>query len=172
MKQFSQNLARANMAADRGITTYGADRYDDRMKASRVCLISSATVEAEAGNEVSNCGKREPGTKVPTNRLEFSIGEVKEGTGSGDAIKMFAALPPPTLRAAQKDALAGLEASMRIVGVDREMREVEVRVRRARKYLAKAEELKLREAQRSDVKDEGEAGLEKILEGVRKTAIV
>jgi len=124
---FYQNLSRANFAPDRGIANYGADRYDERMQASRLCRIT--------GEEDESTGT----TSLPGPSWKVEVEEQRK-EGSKDPITMFAVLPPQSLRSAQNDAvtLTGLIPS--ILEVQREMGEIEIRVRRGRKYLAKLQD--------------------------------
>ena len=182
VKQFHQSIARANLASDRGISRYGADRYDGRMQASRLCqitvsstsepLLDTTRTESE-GEEKSeeNPQETEPlpetSTSVPTTRLEFSTVTATESTSN--PILMFAALPPPTLRSAQKDTISMVSTIPKLVSVDREMKEIEIQIRRARKYKLKAEETESSK-EKSTNGDDG-TSMEQLLEGVRKTVI-
>jgi len=121
---FYQSLSRANLAPDRGISSYGADRYDEKMQASRLCRITGEEDESEGS------------TSLPSPSWKFEI-EEKGKEGNKDPISMFAVLPPQSLRAAQKEAVCMVGLIPRLLEVQREMAEIEIRVRRGRKYLVK-----------------------------------
>ncbi|KAG9246999.1 hypothetical protein BJ878DRAFT_415808 [Calycina marina] len=151
---FYQSLSRANFTADRGISTYGADRYALNMQATRLLTISDSTspagnVDLEAEVTKAETGSAEkiiqpdsgdtiaPASMIVTPELKFEITK-KKVEGIKDPIKMFAALPPQNLRTAQKEAVGWLVLVARLVEIDREMVEVEIGVRRGRKYLKKS----------------------------------
>jgi hypothetical protein len=70
----------------------------------------------------------------------------KRGKGKRDPIRMFGILTPQSLRTAQKEAIEMVEGIIpRLVSIDAEMKEVEIQVRRARKFRAKAEAVELKE---------------------------
>lgn len=124
---FYQSLSRANVAPDRGIATYGADRFDQRMQASRLCRIEGEADESKGS------------TSLPGFGYTLDIEKRKE-EGIKDPISMFAVLPPPSLRAAQKEAVDMVGLIPRIVEVQREMGEIEIRVKRGRKYMLKSQQ--------------------------------
>ena len=127
---FYQHLSRANLAPDRGIASYGADRYDERMQASRLCRIKGA--EDESRGNISLPG--------PSWNIEIEEQQEEKKAGAKDPISMFAVLPPQSLRAAQKDAVGMVGLIPRVLEVQKEMGEIEIRVRRGRKYLTKFQE--------------------------------
>jgi len=129
------------------------------MQASRLCRINALGSESEPQASL------ESSTSVPTTSLEFTT-----ITEAGiDPIRMFAVLPPPTLRSAQKDAVNMVSTIPKLVSVDQEMKEIEIRIRRARKYKLREEETK---AKGTKILAEDGPAVEQLLEGVRKTAIV
>ena len=76
--------------------------------------------------------KREPGAAD-----EKESKDVKKGK---DPLRMFGLLTPSALREAQRECVMTVEEVLpRIASVDAEMKEVEIRIRRARKWKAKAE---------------------------------
>lgn len=124
-------------------------------------------------DESSNGGKDEgeslssTSTAVPETHLEFTaIAAAPES--SKDPIRMFAALPPRALRVAQNDALSMVTTIPKLVSLDQEMKEIEIRIRRARKYRQKAQDS---ESSKGIPRTVNEADLEHMLDGVRKTAI-
>lgn len=57
-----------------------------------------------------------------------------------DPLRMFGLLTPQSLRQAQSESIKSVENIMpKLVSIDAEMKEVEIRIRRARKWKAKAE---------------------------------
>jgi len=79
---------------------------------------------------------------VPTFALAPDHKEDRDGDDAAarpsDPLRWFGILAPSELRAAQGDAATMMELVPRLVGVDAEMRAVEVEIRRARKRGAKA----------------------------------
>lgn len=72
--------------------------------------------------------------------------QTKTSLSSGDPLRMFGLLTPPELRRAQAESITTVEEIVpQLVSVDGEMREVEIRIRRARKYRARAELLEEKE---------------------------
>jgi hypothetical protein len=64
----------------------------------------------------------------------------KGGTKPKDPLRMFGILTPQALRLAQGGAINMVEDIVpKLVQVDAEMKEVEIKIRRARKFRAKAE---------------------------------
>jgi hypothetical protein len=71
---------------------------------------------------------------------EEEKGEGKGGTKPKDPLRMFGILTPQALRLAQGGAIKMVEEIVpKLVQVDAEMKEVEIKIRRARKFRAKAE---------------------------------
>jgi hypothetical protein len=92
--------------------------------------------------------------KLGIQETEKEDGEQKgKGKGKRDPPRMFGILTPQSLRTAQKEAVEMVEGIIpRLVSIDAEMREVEIQVRRARKFRGKAEGVELEE------KEEGMRG--------------
>lgn len=66
--------------------------------------------------------------------------DAKTARVAKDPLRMFGLLTPSALREAQKESIKMVEEIVpRILEVDAEMKEVEIRIRRARKWRAKAE---------------------------------
>ena len=129
------------------------------MQATRICHISTEKVDVE---------REENNTAVPASMVRFEVEE--EGEGKKDPLKMFAILPPQSLRDAQKEAVRMVDVVPRIVEVEWEMAEVEIRVRRARKYLVKAKEGKGK-AEGVEEEVEEDVDVQHITGAMRKTAV-
>jgi len=97
------------------------------MQASRLCRIAGEEDESQRS------------TSLPGPSWTFEVEEEKK-EGGKDPITMFAALPPQSLRAAQKEAIRMVDMIPEILRVQKEMGEIEIRVRRGRKYLIKLQE--------------------------------
>ncbi|KAH8589328.1 hypothetical protein B0O99DRAFT_523413 [Bisporella sp. PMI_857] len=126
---FYQYLTKANLDPNRGILNYGQDRYDGRMQAIKLCHIKQKDEEIK---------ETENSTEVPKTAVRFRVKDPEDERK--DPIKMFAALPPASLRSAQAESSNILKLAIRLVEVDSEMKEIEIRVRRGRKYLLKHQE--------------------------------
>ena len=187
--QVFQNLSRANFSAERGIR-YGADFYDARMQATRICRISvpavySGTADASlaqqkhgehvvegnverdmaASLEDGDAGglKEKEGLEsikkgsmteslgtacfvvdaAPSNgeKQDASVEEKEEGKRvARDPLRMFGLLTPSALKEAQRGSIKVVEGVVsKLVTIDAEMKQAEIRIRRARKWKAKAE---------------------------------
>lgn len=128
-----QNLARANFSAERGVR-YGPDYYDDRMQATRILSVSA---------DEGGCPRFET-VKAPEEEARDAT-EADESTTkprqpkSRDPLGWFGILVPPPLRQAQSHAVSAVETAIpRLVTIDAEMKDIEIRIRRARKKRAKA----------------------------------
>jgi hypothetical protein len=94
-------------------------------------------VDVQAEDEKLNIQENEKGEK---------------GKWKRDPLRMFGILTPQSLRTAQKEAIEMVEAIIpRLVSIDAEMREVEIQVRRARKFRVKAEGLEMKDGERREV---------------------
>ncbi|KAG0647747.1 hypothetical protein D0Z07_6837 [Hyphodiscus hymeniophilus] len=181
-----QNISRANFSAERGVR-YGADFYDARMQATRVChvtvpatdlpttdvlapqenVVEGKTLDgvqrgttAEAGSLKEKERQNNPSTIAtaagtacfaigavinsrPSTKTEHAAadkGDANIAKGGKDPLHMFGFLTPSALREAQRDSVKTVvEVLPRIASVDAEMKEVEIRIRRARKWKARAE---------------------------------
>ena len=180
--QVYQHISRANFSAERGIR-YGADFYDARMQATRVCHITvpasdTTTTGAQGGNVVEgqtldNVERDTAATATSTDAEGLKEKERQATAATGmetacftistahndsadehaaanekgesrrmrkDPLRMFGLLTPPTLREAQRESVTMVEEILpKLVSVDAEMKEVEIRIRRARKWKSKAE---------------------------------
>jgi coiled-coil domain-containing protein 115 len=78
--------------------------------------------------------------------------EKQKGRGKRDPLRMFGILTPQSLRTAQKDAIEMVKVIIpKLVSIDAEMKEVEIQVRRARKFRGKAEGVEMKDGERKDV---------------------
>jgi hypothetical protein len=86
--------------------------------------------------------------KLDIQETEKEDGEEKH-KGKRDPLRMFGILTPQSLRTAQKEAVEMVEGIIpRLVSIDAEMKEVEIQVRRARKFRAKAERVELKDGEK------------------------
>lgn len=125
-KQIHHDIARANFSSDRGIR-YGQDYYDERMRASRLIQLTPS--------------EKEPSIPIFTIKTAaIAPGEAEEiqdarEPSSKNPLNMFGILVPPFLRSAQASAVTMVSSVIpQLASIDAEMREVEIRIRRARKY--------------------------------------
>jgi hypothetical protein len=128
------------------------------MQAARRCCVTSGPEEAifsvcEVQTLRSSASEvlREENADADAREKEPDIGEEKEhaekmadegnrGTKPKDPLRMFGILTPQALRLAQGGAINMVEEIVpKLVQVDAEMKEVEIKIRRARKFRAKAE---------------------------------
>ena len=76
-----------------------------------------------------------------------------------DPLRMFGLLTPPSLRLAQAESIKSVEEVVpKLVSIDAEMKEVEIRIKRARKWKAKAQ---VREKAANNVGEQGLGKAEK-----------
>ncbi|KAE9367388.1 hypothetical protein N431DRAFT_486513 [Stipitochalara longipes BDJ] len=162
-----QNIARANFDAQRGVR-YGQDCYDQRMQAVRRCCVTSSpegpavfvvsTVgkdrsAASEGMHKENAESEKPGIPAYVDGMKEEVdaeetaegdkpkedAEEKRADKPKDPIRMFGILTPQALRLAQGGGIKMVEDIVpKLVSIDAEMKEVEIKIRRARKHRAKA----------------------------------
>ncbi|KAK3942449.1 hypothetical protein QBC46DRAFT_75712 [Diplogelasinospora grovesii] len=161
-----QNLARANFSAERGVR-YGQDYYDERMQATRkltVKLASDCPVfevyqdeqqqqqppTVDATQDAAKDGeddkkeekvKGEEGSKQDSTKEQEEEDEKKtpHQAKSKDPLRWFGLLTPMPLRQAQSHATQAVQDIVpKLVSIDAEMAEVEIKIRRARKKRTKA----------------------------------
>lgn len=114
--------------------------YDGRMQAQRRCVCRETTTLDIVAVESAACSEEGDTTSAGNENC------VQEKIAGRDPIRMFGLLVPEALRRAQADAVVMVERIVpEICRVDREMGELEIRIRRARKYRAKAEEREVNE---------------------------
>jgi hypothetical protein len=149
----NQQIARANFTSERG-RRYGQDDYDDRMQASIQLVIaegSSFTISKTTEESVKEKDPKPQEGKdagdTDEKEAEQLDGEKQKRKKKNDPLRQFGVLVPQALRLAQSEAeKMVMEIVPQLVSVDQEMREVEIQVRRARKYTAKAESRARKEA--------------------------
>jgi hypothetical protein len=97
--------------------------------------------DADAREKESDIkGEKEPDTEEEKGDPGKTTDKGKGGTKPKDPLRMFGILTPQTLRLAQGGAIKMVEEIVpKLVQVDAEMKEVEIKIRRARKFRAKAE---------------------------------
>jgi hypothetical protein len=127
--------------------------YDERMQATRACRVS-ASAASPAGIEFAVRdveGDAESGEGAqPKSSTESEVDAEEEQQKAGgeegkrakhpSPVRMFGILVPPSLRVAQAESERAVGVLVpRLAQADAEMREVEVRIRRARKWMGRAE---------------------------------
>ncbi|RDL34463.1 uncharacterized protein BP5553_07591 [Venustampulla echinocandica] len=158
-----QSIARANFSAERGVR-YGADFYDERIQATRVCrvtvpghinsenptgtrtsaaaytVVSTACLEDDAASGMAKKDDIDPNEKENARELdeEKDNGQAETKPRSRDPIRIFGVFVPPALKLAQSEAVKMIENIIpKLVSVDAEMKEVEIKIGRARKHRLK-----------------------------------
>ncbi len=102
------------------------------MQAEHRCAISLSPEGTASFTIVPSSNKQEPD-------LGQDESKSKEPLAKNDPIRMFGILTPPALRLTQQDALQIIEKMVpALLSVDMQMRDLEIKVRRARKFRAKA----------------------------------
>ncbi len=124
------------------------------MQAARRCCVTSDpegtifsvsevhTLRSAGWEENADADAREkkPDTSDEKVDSDMATGKEKGGIKPKDPLRMFGILTPQALRLAQGEAIKMVEEIVpKLVQVDDEMKEVEVKIRRARKFRAKAE---------------------------------
>jgi coiled-coil domain-containing protein 115 len=105
--------------------------------------------EENAGQERTGIPAQEAKTATPTEDRDIDTEEAdkhkkteeeKRAAKPKDPIRMFGILTPQALRLAQGGAIKMVEEIIpKLVSIDAEMKEVEIKIRRARKHRAKVE---------------------------------
>lgn len=156
-----QGIARANFSAERGIR-YGQELYDERMQASRTLAIApreDGTLTFDVVHHGDGLGDSEGNEKHEANAAEDEDEDDKQQADDEkdkvqtpcDPLRWFGILTPISLRLAQGKAIQAVEQVIpKLLTVDAEMADVEIRVRRARKKRSKAEAAAARQQQASD----------------------
>lgn len=139
------SLAKANFS-NTNRNHYGQDFYDDRMQAStRVSLGHSrpfffTATPTRLGLQPMS-GVDETGSQKPPERDETTIasGKGKGPPVSPNPLNWFGILVPQALRAAQSNFQGAVTRNVpELASITKEMKEVEIEVRRTRKKLRKA----------------------------------
>jgi hypothetical protein len=130
------------------------------MQAVRLCHIAPPT---KAGSEAfaftvqlgwdGSGGMKAVGEEAEplneTGREEGDEERTKAKQKPKDPLRMFGILTPQSLRAAQGEAVKMVEGIVpKLVSIDAQMKEVEIKIRRARKYRAKAEALEKKDGEK------------------------
>lgn len=158
-KSMYHDLARASFLAERGIR-YGPDYYDDRMQAVRRLSIAQGSepgffrLGIDRGVNVEGLRTTESDRKTAadggrdvteTEDAEQTHRNTVDATSDHstkavrDPLTWFGLLTPMPLRSAQSHAVRAVgEMIPRLVSINLEMNELEIRVRRAKKRRAKA----------------------------------
>lgn len=143
------SLAQANFSNPNRVR-YGQDHYDDRMQASARVFTSQSTPSfstQEPKAQESVLGSDDDDDEVDTakestvmdNTQLFSEDAESGSNMTRDPLNWFGILVPPALRTSQsnfKDAVADLIPAL--ASISKEMSEVEIEIRRARKRIRKA----------------------------------
>jgi hypothetical protein len=145
-------------------------------------LFTTSTVEnreekvsAKDGEDGQGSKGEKPLTTSPEKEVTSEGKEQKEAktktpSKSKDPIRMFGILTPQSLRIAQSKAVETVETIIpRLVSIDAELKEVEIQVRRARKYKAKAEGMETKKAQNAEGHD---TGLAQVVDGTQETLVI
>lgn len=140
-----QNIARANFSAERGVR-YGQDLFDERMQRSRSLKITQGeagtpSFEVTPYEEIQESSQEDDKHEVDDSEVvDEQDNEKEKPHKSHDPLRWFGILTPMTLRQAQSQAIKAVEQIIpKLVTINAEMADVEIRVRRARKKRAKAE---------------------------------
>lgn len=115
-----------------GTTSTAAGQYSEEEKGKTagtayfaISAVNKKVQEKDKVGGASGAGTKDPETTKPVPK---------------DPLRMFGLLTPPSLRLAQNDSVKSIENIIpKLVSVDAEMKEVEIRIRRARKWKVKAE---------------------------------
>ena len=103
-------------------------------------LRSAASEGLREENADADAREKEPDIEGEEGDAGKATDERKGGTKPKDPLRMFGILTPQALRLAQGEAIKMVEEIVpKLVQVDAEMKEVEIKIRRARKFRAKAE---------------------------------
>jgi len=103
-------------------------------------LRSAASDGLREENADADAREKEAAIEGEKGNAEKMADEGKEGTKPKDSLRMFGILTPQALRLAQGGAIKMVEEIVpKLVQLDAEMKEVEIKIRRARKFRAKAE---------------------------------
>ncbi|KAF8857125.1 hypothetical protein BDZ45DRAFT_446852 [Acephala macrosclerotiorum] len=102
--------------------------------------------EDENDNTAAYRDTSNPSSNTADEKNEKVDEKKKTTTKAKDPIRMFGLLTPDALKKAQADSIRIVETAIpELCRVNAEMQEVEIKIRRARKYRAKAEEKELKD---------------------------
>ncbi|KAM0146557.1 hypothetical protein ACHAQE_010629 [Botrytis cinerea] len=137
------NLSRANFTPQNGMR-YDTSFYDDRIHAQRLCSVTipenaSNTQSTKlapplfAINETSTSGSESDFLNKDTN------GDDDTKTALKDPLRMFGLFTPQALKDTKEDSIKMMDVIPKLVNTEKAMEDLEIRIRRARKYRGKAE---------------------------------
>ncbi|QSZ30057.1 hypothetical protein DSL72_004575 [Monilinia vaccinii-corymbosi] len=137
------NLSRANFTPQNGIR-YDTSFYHDRMQAQRLCTV---TIPENASNTQSAQSTLPPLFAIVETSSESDSGlSPKDTTGDDtktalkkDPIRMFGLFTPQALKDAKLDSIKMMEVISKLVTTEKAMENLEIRIRRTKKYRGKAE---------------------------------
>ncbi|KAF7949967.1 hypothetical protein EAE96_007272 [Botrytis aclada] len=138
------NLSRANFTPQNGIR-YDTSFYDDRIQAQRLCNVTipenaSNTQSAKftpplfAINETSTSESESDLLNKDTNRGDDTKTAFKK-----DPLRMFGLFTPQALKDTKEDSIKMMDVIPKLINAEKAMEDLEIRIRRARKYRGKAE---------------------------------
>ncbi|TEY57539.1 hypothetical protein BOTCAL_0214g00010 [Botryotinia calthae] len=137
------NLSRANFTPQNGIR-YDTSFYDDRIQAQRLC---SVTIPENASNTQST--KLAPLFAINETSTSESESDLlnKDTNGDDDTktalkkdpLRMFGLFTPQALKDTKEDSIKMMDVIPKLVNTEKAMEDLEIRIRRARKYRGKAE---------------------------------
>ncbi|KAF7916229.1 uncharacterized protein EAE98_010814 [Botrytis deweyae] len=138
------NLSRANFTPQNGIR-YDTSFYDDRIQTQRLCNV---TIPENASNTQST--KFTPPlfaiNETSTSESESDLLN-KDTNGNGDTktalkkdpLRMFGLFTPQALKDTKEDSIKLMDVIPKLINTEKAMEDLEIRIRRARKYRGKAE---------------------------------
>ncbi|KAF5869246.1 uncharacterized protein Bfra_011789 [Botrytis fragariae] len=139
------NLSRANFTPQNGIR-YDTSFYDDRIQAQRLCNV---TIPENASNTQST--KFTPPLLFAINETSTSESESdllnRDTNGDDDTktalkkdpLRMFGLFTPQALKDTKEDSIKMMGVIPELINTEKAMEDLEIRIRRARKYRGKAE---------------------------------
>ncbi|KAF7882053.1 uncharacterized protein EAF01_011833 [Botrytis porri] len=139
------NLSRANFTPQNGIR-YDTSFYDDRIQAQRLCNV---TIPENASNTQSTnftppplFAINEASTSESKSDLLNKDTNGDDGTKTAskkDPLRMFGLFTPQALKDTKEDSIKMMDVIPKLVNTEKAMEDLEIRIRRARKYRRKAE---------------------------------
>ncbi|KAI9641594.1 hypothetical protein NHQ30_010407 [Ciborinia camelliae] len=138
------NLSRANFTPQNGIR-YDTSFYDDRIQAQRLCNV---TIPENASNTKSSQSTPPPLFAINDTFSSESESDLSNKDTNGDDTKtvfkrdpllMFGLFTPQALKDTKRDSIKIMDVIPKLVTTDKAMEDLEIRIRRTRKYRVKAE---------------------------------
>lgn len=103
--------------------------------------LASVESSARSGAATVPCTLEPPSATIPELGSSDEDNKIPDCAPALDPMRMFGLLTPSTLRAAQKEGIQMVEDTIpNILAVDAQLKELEIAIRRARKFLGKATE--------------------------------